>query len=345
MTNQTHKTRSRFASSNSFFGFRSYFGEAFDSEKYDRIIVLKGGPGTGKNTLMRKCAKLSEQLGFDTEKIYCSSDPKSLDGVIINNEKKRVAVLDGTAPHERDAVIPGAVDIIINLGEAFNKEGLALARNRIIELNKSKSESYYNAYTELKLSSIYWTKIKAELTESLDLKKLRLLVNDIQSKDYASQRKPCRRLVSSFSKFGYKSLSLTDDTPIDITLNGDPVLSALLCTNVGIHLFGKESVLLSPLDPDVYEGLRYGSTMVSIQSGGKASVCADEFFSIEPDAEHLCDLKENMIAHMTLAAEHLEAASVSHFSLEDIYSPMMDFDKIYRITSGVLDEIKNILLT
>ena len=345
MINQPHRTRSRFASSNSFYGFRSYFGEAFDSEGYDRIFVLKGGPGTGKNTLMRKCAELSEHSGYDTEKIYCSSDPRSLDGVIIGNGRKKVAVLDGTAPHERDAVIPVAVDIIINLGDAFNKEGLTLAKKSIIELNKNKSREYINAYNELSFSSVYWTKIKAELFKSIDNNKIKRLLDSLRRSDCVANKKPYRRLVSSFSKFGYRSLTLSDDSIIDITLSGDPVLAAILCTAIGVRSVNIDAVLLSPLDPEIYEAVNIGDTLISIQNGGKASVFANEFFSVEPNTEYITYLRENMKAHLTLAVGHLEAASVSHFALEDIYSPMMDFGKINGIATNILEEIKNILLS
>ena len=46
-------TREFFASANGYTGFRSYFDEIFDSRDYTAIYVLKGGPGTGKSTLLK----------------------------------------------------------------------------------------------------------------------------------------------------------------------------------------------------------------------------------------------------------------------------------------------------
>ena len=104
-----------FAAANGFNGFRSYFGEIFNRCDFSRVYILKGGPGTGKSTLMKRIrGEFSSKLRC--ESILCSSDPKSLDGIIIEKGSNRVAILDGTSPHEEDARFPGAVDEIINLG-------------------------------------------------------------------------------------------------------------------------------------------------------------------------------------------------------------------------------------
>ena len=47
-----------FASANGYRGFRSYFNEVFAEEGLDKLFILKGGPGTGKSTLMKRLAHL-----------------------------------------------------------------------------------------------------------------------------------------------------------------------------------------------------------------------------------------------------------------------------------------------
>ena len=69
-----------FASSNSSEGFKSYYPEVF--ARANRLYVIKGGPGTGKSSLMRRAAAAAEKKGFATEHYFCSSDPSSLDGVL-----------------------------------------------------------------------------------------------------------------------------------------------------------------------------------------------------------------------------------------------------------------------
>ena len=131
-----------YASANGYKGFHSYFDSIFNSPEFKKIFVLKGGPGTGKSTFLKKVCNFAKANNLDFEIFRCSSDPKSLDGVIINNGEVRVAILDGTSPHERDAVIPGAIDEIVNLGEAWNSEALENSREKILKWHHAKSDSY-----------------------------------------------------------------------------------------------------------------------------------------------------------------------------------------------------------
>ena len=45
-----------FASANGYTGFRSYFDTVYKSENFDKIIILQGGPGSGKSSLMKALA-------------------------------------------------------------------------------------------------------------------------------------------------------------------------------------------------------------------------------------------------------------------------------------------------
>ena len=78
-------------------GFFSYYDYILSQEEATRIIILKGGPGVGKSSFMRKIALEMVNRGYDVEFMHCSSDNGSLDGVVIPAIK--VALMDGTAPH------------------------------------------------------------------------------------------------------------------------------------------------------------------------------------------------------------------------------------------------------
>lgn len=86
-----------FAGANSGEGFRSLFSELVDIEDTYDLMVLKGGPGVGKNTFMREVARAMEAAGTAVERLWCSGDPDSLDGVVL--PELRCAVVDGTSPH------------------------------------------------------------------------------------------------------------------------------------------------------------------------------------------------------------------------------------------------------
>ena len=134
-----------FAAANGYDGFISYFEKIFDPRDFARIYILKGGPGTGKSSLMRKISREISSKGGICESILCSSDKDSLDGIICTNNEAKIAIIDGTAPHERDPQLPGTKDELINLGDHWDKRWLCAKQNEILELNLEKKNAYRKA--------------------------------------------------------------------------------------------------------------------------------------------------------------------------------------------------------
>ncbi len=123
-------------------GFSTLFGEVFSPERFRRLYIIKGGPGTGKSTFMKRLGARAEREGMDVEYYRCSSDPESLDGVII--PCLRCAVIDGTAPHTTDPVYPAAADSILNFGAFIDVNRAAKERERIIGIGKRIAARYAN---------------------------------------------------------------------------------------------------------------------------------------------------------------------------------------------------------
>ncbi|WP_051514960.1 hypothetical protein [Fervidicella metallireducens] len=65
-----------------------------------RVYIIKGGPGCGKSTFIRRVGNELLANDFDVDFIYCSADKDSLDGIFIHEID--VAIVDGTAPHVID---------------------------------------------------------------------------------------------------------------------------------------------------------------------------------------------------------------------------------------------------
>lgn len=63
-----------------------------------RRFLIKGRPGSGKSTLMRRVLARAVELGYDADVYYCSLDPKSLDMVVI--PELNFCIFDATPPHE-----------------------------------------------------------------------------------------------------------------------------------------------------------------------------------------------------------------------------------------------------
>ena len=82
-------------------------------------------------------------MGYDVELHYCSSDPSSLDGIVI--KELNVVMIDATAPHTVDPKTPGAIDEILNFGEFWDVEKIEENRDNlepeeIYELTESINE-------------------------------------------------------------------------------------------------------------------------------------------------------------------------------------------------------------
>ena len=59
-------------------GFYSLYDQLLEPEQAETIYILKGGPGCGKSSLMRRVAQAMEEKGASVEYIACSGDPDSL---------------------------------------------------------------------------------------------------------------------------------------------------------------------------------------------------------------------------------------------------------------------------
>ncbi|MCX7843506.1 MAG: PRK06851 family protein [Clostridia bacterium] len=140
-----------FPGGNTSLGFYSYYEYILSQEEATRIIVIKGGPGVGKSTFMKKTAADMADRGYDIELMHCSSDNNSLDGVVIPEIK--VALLDGTAPHVVDPKNPGAVDEILHLGDFWDEDGIRKNREEILKCNKEVGRTFARAYRYIKAAA------------------------------------------------------------------------------------------------------------------------------------------------------------------------------------------------
>lgn len=131
-----------FLGSNAPQGFVSRFDQLDCAEDWHTFII-KGGPGCGKSSLMRRICSLFESRCPKMEQIVCSSDPDSLDAVILPEWK--VSVADGTAPHILEPKLPAVCDSIVNLGEFLNQEKLYPHTRQLKQLQQHTAKNYTQA--------------------------------------------------------------------------------------------------------------------------------------------------------------------------------------------------------
>lgn len=174
-----------FASCNTPKGFVSFFRDIFNPESFEKVYILKGGPGVGKSTLLKTIAKEAAMRNMDVEYFHCSSSPLSLDGIIINDLK--IAMFDGTPPHDIEPTYPGIREVIINMGECWNIEKLQKQRDEVSALIKKKASLYKKATNYLNASHSIKSEMFDAIRTTVNMEKL----NESVKRVYKAQLSKC----------------------------------------------------------------------------------------------------------------------------------------------------------
>ncbi len=346
-----------FASQNTSKGFINHFSSVFNPEEINKIYIIKGGPGTGKSSLMRSLEAIAKEKGLAVEAFHCSSDPSSLDGLIIDNN--RVAILDGTSPHLSDPTYPGAVENIINTGSFWNTEILMQKKKQIIRLIQEKNRFYKRAYRFLKA----YGEIEDEMSKIYEKSLL-------EEKMEKNAKKTIEKYLS-FSKIGTEKVRLTES----ITANGMTKSSAFSDhAKQIICLWGNEYLALRYIKM-LYRNLSEKKTEMLISYSAKFPDCINEiYFPQSKTAVLISDTKHepsdskkqyyyiNMkrfsdpkalqeriqklhfgkkCSKMLLcgASEALSEAKEVHQELEKIYISSMDFDRFNLERESLIQQI------
>lgn len=333
-------------------GFFSYYPYIIDLKTARRIFVLKGGPGTGKSTFMRKIGIEFSKQGYEVEFMHCSSDNNSLDGVVI--PKLSVALIDGTAPHVVDPVYPGAVDEIINLGQFWNEAGFSDSRTDIIEISERIRGHFSRAYRYLRAASSLKEDTEKIFQEALDAGRqsqfTKELVHMILGEGCASETPGRQRCLfaSAITPRGFSDfLDSICSTEKIIRLSstagsatGD-ILEAIKNEAIirGWHI----ETFFCPMSPTKLEHLVIPDLSVSVFTANEyhdisninndkcTTYSINEFYNNEKLEYYSKQLGFNRLYTETLfqrAIECISEAKQDHDELEKHYIKNMDFDRI-----------------
>ena len=341
-----------YGAANGFTGFRSYFKEIFNPKDFERIYVLKGGPGTGKSSLMKKIKSHFKNERFSLDEIYCSSDPSSFDGIIIYGNSKKIAVLDGTAPHETDAKIPGAIDEIINLGEMWDRNCLMDSRNKIELLNDKKRKSYESAYEYLSLAGEFYNHILSVTNTIFDNNLADSIISSIVNIPVLNRSRSIHnRLISSFSKYGYKSISI-DKSVFDkcYSVYGKFASQYIFMNQVVREAERKKTdyyIFPSPYSDNLIEAIYIveNNTFIMADADFDNRINAEDCLNndiISKSYEKLSFFESTFQELLARAKTEFSNASESHFALEAIYTPAMNFDKLNQAANDLIADISSL---
>lgn len=119
-------------------GFRSHYDSLLG--ELSSLTVIKGGSGCGKSTFMRAVARAAREHGLDVSEILCSSDPDSLDAVIV--PALSLGFVDGTAPHVLEPKICGGSMNYLNFGAFYDRAAMRANEAEIAALQAKNAAQY-----------------------------------------------------------------------------------------------------------------------------------------------------------------------------------------------------------
>ena len=150
-----------------------------------QIIYLKGWPRTGKSSLIKAIGREWIEKGYDIEFLHCSSDNKSVDGVII--PKLKVGIVDGTSPHVIEPKMPGVVEEYINLGIAWDSDKLRKQKLEIERFVSEASKAFQSAYARFKEALVIHDEWEKIYIDNIDFNKANELTNQLIQKLFADK--------------------------------------------------------------------------------------------------------------------------------------------------------------
>ena len=320
-----------FAAANTVNGFVSYYDEIFG--KCSKIYIIKGGSGTGKSYFMRRCAEYVKGLDAfeDIEYFYCSFDPSSLDGILINGD---VAVIDGTAPHVYEPKMPGAKENIVDLGRFWDADKLRESRDTFSDLFEKKKNCFKRAYGYLSACGELDKVREGIISEYIDDEKLRAaaakLVSDIECDECEGSK---LRIVSALGR---------DGRVLFDTYEGLSERTIKVANKDGAAHWFLENVIL--------EARRFGKAIYisydplfinrpnAVMIGNTAIMTADCESSkwLETESDKISKLKAVQNELVDEAIKEFRRAAEVHFSIEKIYASAMDFGRKEEFTEDFL---------
>lgn len=348
-----------FLGANSPQGFYSLYDQLIDLEQAGAVYILKGGPGCGKSTLMRRVGKAAQEAGLPVEYIICSGDPESLDGVVLPG--LGAAVVDGTAPHVVEPKYPGVVERYVDLGACYDMGALAPMRGQIKACMSGYKGCYQRAYRCLSAAARIREDMRATLlTPRLEAKMEKraagILGREVRRRKDRGPGGVTQRFLSGITHRGIMTLyatawqqceriyELADSYGLAHTM-----LSYLLA---GITAGGYDVVACpSPMFPERLEHLIVPELGLGFVSCSRSrELPGHPYRRIRLDAMIDSELMRSSRARLRFSAriadaltqeavDSLAQAKGMHDELEGLYNPHVDFDRVKCTADEIIGQL------
>ena len=363
--------RHYFPGNNTPLGFFSYYKYILGQREANRIICIKGGPGTGKSTFIKRIAGYFAEKGEDVDFLHCSADELSLDGIVLKNMK--IAFIDGTSPHITDPVTPGAVDKIVNLGEFWNEEGIVANKDEIIDLNEETSRWYRIAYNYLNAAKSVFRSLEEVYSEALCASEIYKVIADII--DYGKHDISLR--PGKVKKFFAGAITASGTVNYITSLLGN--MERIYMVNVPVG-YGNTSLMEIVSEGAVYRGFDIETYYCSMSPDEKiehivipelktAFISVNRYHDIEPweivnvegkpqeisfidindymdamvlqnNEELIENLNDEYDILLNKTVRYLAKAKQAHMTVENMYIPNMNFTQSGALAEELIKEVE-----
>jgi hypothetical protein len=322
--------RKMFCGANSPKGFYGFYDRLIDMYGLKRMYILKGGSGIGKSTFIKK---FGEKVinGSDSSDVvdwlYCSGDPKSLDGLIIRS--RGIGIIDGTSPHMVDPIYSGIIDEIVNLGEFIKRGKVKGDKDALKKLRAEKKLGYELASKEL-------SKLKRPCTPC-ELAKVNRTEEDRLYREIMRHVSPVageKIFVDMFAR------SITADGVIDFwdsLVGSENYFWVQADTALGHKVFERVYkefggyAFRSFLHPELIEGIQAGGVVFST-----ASVEGCKKIELKTQSLEIKTREEDEIIRN--AVKHLYRAREVHEEIEALYQGAVNWDGVEQTLMRVIKE-------
>ena len=349
-----------FLGANTAEGFYSLYDEFFNPRDDVRLFIIKGGPGTGKSSVMKAVAARAEALGEPVERIYCSSDPESLDAVLLPG--KNAAVCDGTPPHPVELRYPGIGGRILDTGLCWDARKLLEAQDTIRELTRANRAEHTRCLRFLSVAGRLQGDAFRIAAACTDGDRIERFARRFAARRFGEKKEKdgtvSRRFLSAFTPRGhmvfYDTISALCPQIVALEDSYGAVSSLLLqhllreARSRGLHCIAAPCVLRPSGTPEHLLLPELGLCIFTSNAWHPAPDSAERLLHATRfmDAEKLLAHKNRLTFDRRAGAEllweataKLENAKLLHDRLEARYIAAMDFGKTEKMKNELLEEL------
>ena len=322
-------------------------------ERY--FCILKGGPGCGKSTFLRRVGDAGRAAGLSVVWLHCAGDPASLDGVYF--PQKHAGFFDGTAPHTVEPALFGASGEYLDLGAFCRTEALDPARIRALNADcamfRLRAQQYLTAAAALD------PRATPGLVFPEDREAARRRAKSVCTREFGTAPKDakpgrCDRLflsaVTSEGKIFFPDTVAAHCARVYLLDDGCGLAEEFLHA-VRTHAVRCGLNVISC--PDALIPSRTQAVLVPSRGVGFLAGTAEDVpdglsqrhirLDVLPDPERQRTLRRTMRSDarqqqlaLERAVEQLRMAALLHNELEAVYRPCMDFDALSAFTERYL---------